>query len=237
MAKEKGPIKPCKTCEERMEDSFIESINEEIRNENWQKLWDKYGKLVTYASCALLIGVSVYSMWQRQDTIDREAISSKFSAVQAQIMSGDIEKALPQIRELSNVSKKDYATLAKLEYASVLRAKDDKEALNQYKTISQDSKVNPLIKDLAYIFYVNASLDLMSTQEILSSIDGFIKELSEKYVKCSWGLLAKESLAFCYIKLGKNDLAKSSLEALIKTTGVPSDMAERAKVLLQSLSK
>jgi len=237
MKKEKGTCKPCKSCEEKMADSFVESIEEEIRNENWQIIWNKYGKVITYAASAVIIGVAVYSMWQRQDLADKEAISSRFTLVQNMIMSGDLNKAIPQIKALSTVSKKDYANLAKLEYAAVLREKNDKEALVQYKALFSDPKVNSIVSELAYILYVNASIDIMPAKEILLNIDGFIKELSEKYSKGHWSLIAKESLAFCYIKLGKNDLAKEALESLVKTTGVPNDMAERAKIILQSINK
>ena len=218
-------------------DGFVESIEEEIRNENWQRLWDKYGKFVTYASCAILLGVGVYGMWQKQDLSDREAISSRFTVVQSALMSGQIDAAISEIKALSTVSKKDYATLAKFEYAGALRAKKDQLALSEYKMIFEDKDVNKMLRDLSYIFYVSSAIDLMSTKDILANIDSFIKNLSENYVGQTWDLLAKETLAFCHMKAGNNDLAKSTLESLAKTTGIPDNMAERARVLIHSIGQ
>ena len=234
MLKEKGP---CNSCENNKVDGFIESVEEEIRNENWQILWNKYGKFITYATTVLVVGVAIFGFWQRKDLEEKEAISARFSLVQSMLLSGDNAKAIWQLKELSSVSKKDYATLSKLEYASVLRNKNDKDSLNQYKSVFEDKEVNVIFRDLAYIFYVNASLDLMQGTEIKNSLDSFIKELSEKYTKGPWLLMAKESLAFCYITQGKNDLAKAALESIAKTTGVPANMAERARVLMQSIEK
>jgi len=216
-------------------DNFVDSIEEEIRNENWQRLWDKYGKLITYISCAIIAGVGIYGMWQKQDRADREAISTRYTFIQSALVSGDSQSAISQIKELSGVSKKDYATLAKFEYAAILRQNQDKKALEEYKQIFEDKKVNNILRDLAYIFYVNSSMDLMSTKDLFSEIDNFIKNLKEKYIGKSWDLLAKESLAFCYMKQGEKEQAKTALMDLAKTHGITESMLERTKILLHSL--
>lgn len=236
MVNEKDNCNNC-GCDGKKIDSFVDSIEEEIRNENWQKLWDKYGKLITYASCAIIAGVGVYGMWQKQDLSDREAISSRYTLVQSSIMSGKQDVALSQIRELSNVSKKDYAVLAKFEYAAILREKDQKEALFEYKSIFEDKSTTEMLRDLAYIFYVSSSIDLLPAKDLGLVIDGFIKDLNEKYIGKTWDLFAKETLAFCYIKQGDNESAKTALQSLAKTTGIPEAMAERVKMLLHSIGE
>ncbi len=216
-------------------DSFVDSIEEEIRNENWQRLWDKYGKLITYVSCAIIAGVGIYGMWQKQDRADREAISTRYTFIQSALVSGDNQSAISQIKELSGVSKRDYATLAKFEYAAILKQNQDKKALSEYKEIFEDKKNNNILRDLAYIFYVNSALDLMPAKDLISNIDNFIKNLKEKYIGKSWDLLAKESLAFCYMKQGDKEQAKIALMDLAKTHGITESMLERTKILLHSL--
>ncbi len=216
-------------------DSFVDSIEEEIRNENWQRLWDKYGKLITYVSCAIIAGVGIYGMWQKQDRADREAISTRYTFIQSALVSGDNQTAISQIKELSGVSKKYYATLAKFEYAAILKQNQDKKALSAYKQIFEDKKTNNILRELAYIFYVNSALDLMATKDLFSDTDNFIKNLKEKYIGKSWDLLAKESLAFCYMKQGDKEQAKIALMDLAKTHGITESMLERTKILLHSL--
>ena len=227
----KNPLEQHKT------DHFVESIEEEIRTENYQRLWQKYGKYITGATTAILLVVAVYSMWQRQDASDREAISTKYTFVQNAIMAGDTATALSQIKELSNVSKKDYATLSKFEYAAILRNAGQKDALSEYKAIYEDSGVNVVLRDLAYIFYVNSAIDLMDTKEIGENIDNFIKDLKEKYIGKYWDLFAKETLAFCYIKKGDKESAKTALDDLAKTTGISEAMADRTKMLLHTIDE
>ena len=216
-------------------DSFVDSIEEEIRNENWQRLWDKYGKFITYASCAVIAAVGVYGFWKKQEIAEREAISARYTLVQSAISSGDPESALSQFKELANVSKKDYATLSKFEYAALLRYKNDKQALKEYQRIFEDKSANNILKDLAYIFYVNAALDLMPTKELMTKLDEFTSNLEKSYIGKTWDLFAKESLAFCYIKKGDNEQAKKALMQLAKTPGITEAMLDRAKTLLHSL--
>jgi hypothetical protein len=221
--------------EDKKFDSFVESIEEEIRNENWQRLWNKYGRAVSYAICTILVAVGVYGMWQKQDFADKEAISAKYTIIQDMIMSGDTKSAIPQIKELSSVSKRNYAVLAKFEYAALLRGYGDKRALTEYRAIFEDRKTEEMLRDLAYIFYVNSCIDLMSASEIMTAMSGFIENLKTKYVGKTWDLLAKETLAFCYLKDGDTNAAQETLNALAKTSGIPDSMINRVKILLRSI--
>ncbi|MDR1365067.1 MAG: tetratricopeptide repeat protein, partial [Holosporales bacterium] len=172
MAKDKIPSN---LNEDKKFDSFIDSIEEEIRNENWQRLWEKYGKFATYGVCAIILAVGGYNMWQKQDLKDREAISARYVEIQNLAAIGNVSEAMEQFKALSTVSQTDYATLAKFEYAALLRSKKDLAAIAEYKAMSEDPKVNVLIRDLAYVFYVLTCLDIMPAKDLMLSIDGFIR--------------------------------------------------------------
>jgi hypothetical protein len=216
-------------------DVFVESIEEEIRNENWQNLWNKYGKLVSTLFVGSLLTIGVYNMWKQRTASEIEAMSHRYSMVQNMLNSGNAEQALPQIKELATSAKEPYKTLAKMTYASILREKSDKAAITQYKQISEDKKADKMFQELAYILYVNTCIDLMPPKEIIKELDGFIETLSTKYVSGIWEMFAMEALAFCYIKYGKNDLAKEVLLKIAKTPDIPPGMGERAKDLANML--
>jgi hypothetical protein len=221
--------------EDKKFDSFIDSIEEEIRNENWQRLWEKYGKLATCCVCAIILAVGGYNMWQKQDLKDRESISARYVEIQNLAVMGNVSEAMTQLKELSTTSQADYATFAKFEYAALLRRNNDQAAISEYKALSESKKTNVLVRDLAYVFYVLTCLDLMPTDDLMEHIDEFIQSLKTKYVCGAWALLAQEALAFCYLKKGDNDLAKGALQSLAKTRGITAIMADRVKVLLHSI--
>ncbi|MDR0640452.1 MAG: tetratricopeptide repeat protein [Holosporales bacterium] len=212
-------------------DVFVESIEEEIRNENWQMLWNKYGKLVSCVFVGCILSVGVYNMWKQRTSSEIEAISHRYSMVQNLLNAGHMDQALPQIKELASSAKEPYKTLSKMMYAAILREKGDKAAIDQYKQISEDKKADKMFQELAYILYVNTCIDLMPPKDIMKELDGFIENLSTKCVNGVWEMFAIEALAFCYIKDGKNDLAKEVLLKLAKTPEIPQSMGERARDL------
>lgn len=218
-------------------DSFIDSVEEEIRKENYQKLWNKYGKLVSAVVALSLLGTMGYSFWKKRDIAEKEAVSEQFTLAQNELNSGKNDSALTHFREMSKNGKKNYATFAKLEYASLLHEKRDKKAIAEYKTICDDNKTPGLYRELAYIYYVNASLDLLDEKSLKTLMPEFIEKLSKKSVDKKWTFLALESLGYCYIKLGKYEDAKSTFAELAKMEKIPDAMLERTRETLQYINQ
>ena len=218
-------------------DSFIDSIQEEINKENWQRIWDKYGKLISIAASIIVIGVIGRNVWQKQDLEDREAISASFTNSQNELAAEHTKTALTGFREIGKSSKHNYAALAKFEEAAILREKQDTTALDRYKEVFENEKVNSSIKDLAYIYYINTALDLMPEKELEIQLPGFISNLLNKYIGKSWDILAKEALAYCYLKQEDNEKARKTLEELAKTENIPAGILERTRELIQYISE
>lgn len=218
-------------------DSFIDSIEEEIRKENYQKLWNKYGKLITIVVSLALVGTTGYSFWKKHDLQEKEAISAQFTIALNELNSDKNGSALAHFRELGKCKKKNYATFAKFEYATLLMDKRDKKAIAEYKSICDDKKVEQLYRDLAYVYYVNASLDLLDEKELKAKIPEFIKKLSNKYIGKKWNFLALESLGYCYVKQHNYVKARDTFSELAKSEKIPEAMLERTREMIQYVNQ
>ena len=218
-------------------DSFVDSIEEEIRKENYQKLWNKYGKLISTVVAVALLCVIGYSFWQKRDLSEKEAISAQFTIAQDALNTGKTEQALTQFKEMGKSKKINYATLAKSEYAAMLADKNDKKAIEQYKSVYNDKHTPPLFRDLAYIYYVNTSLELLDNNELKKKLPSFIKELNDNYIGKKWDLLARESLGYCYIKQCYYQNAKRVFSELAKMEKIPAGMLERTREIIQYLNQ
>lgn len=219
-------------------DSFIDSIHEEIKKENYKKIWDKYGKSISAFIGIILIATIGYNSWKKQDLADREALSYSFIQAQTEINNNNTDKALLKFREIGKSSKQIYATLAKFEYAAALREKQDyNRVLKQYKDIFTNDKSPDELRHLAYIYYINNALDFMDNKELKQNIDKFIETLSNDFIGKEWDLLAKESLAYCYLKLNKKSEAKKVLVQLAKTEKIPDGMLDRTRKLIQYIDE
>ena len=189
-------------------DSFIDSIEEEIRKENYQKLWNKYGKLITIVVSLALVGTTGYSFWKKHDLQEKEAISAQFTIALNELNSDKNGSALAHFRELGKCKKKNYATFAKFEYATLLMDKRDKKAIAEYKSICDNKKVEQLYRDLAYVYYVN-----------------------------KWNFLALESLGYCYVKQHNYVKARDTFSELAKSEKIPEAMLERTREMIQYVNQ
>lgn len=225
-----------KTDADRAADIFAESIKEEIQQENLQRLWEKYGTLAISVVAGALVVFGVYNMWQKNDLEKREAVSVRFTSAQNLLADGLTDRALGELKGLLSVDSKSYALLAKMESAALLASKGDLKSLNTYQSIFKDPKADKLLSNLAYIYYVNTALDLMNSKTLEQELKKMIGTISSKeYQEGPWKLLAKQSLAFCYMKEGNNQEAKKVLEDLAKMEEIPNNMAEQTRMLIQSL--
>ncbi len=218
-------------------DSFIDSIEEEIRKENYQKLWNKYGKLLSTIVVVGLLGVFGRSFWQKRVLAENEAISAQFTLAQNKLSAGNVDEALANFREIGKNDKNTYSTLSKLEYAAMLHEKNDKKAIEQYISIYKNNKAPQILRDLAYIYSINASFDLLSDNEIEKKLPEFIKELSTNFVGKKWNFLALETLGYCYIKQKNFKSAHQTFSNLAKTEGIPDGMLERTREILQYINQ
>jgi hypothetical protein len=212
-------------------DLFTESIEEEIKKEDWQKLWGKYGKIVSAFVVCALVGIFVFNYWQKQRLEEREAMSTQFVMALNLSSLGDQESAISAFRAISQTNHHGYASLAKFEIAAILRKKNDKGAVDVYKELSQDVNYDKSTTDLAYIYYVRTALEFVEKDKIEQLLPEFVSGLLKIIKENTAKVLALESLAYCYIRSGQKDLASETLENLIKTEGVPSAMLDRAKVV------
>lgn len=232
MKKYNDNFKKAKNEESLNADSFLNSINEDLKNEDYQELWKKYGKAITWGGICLIAASGIWSMWQRQDLSDREALSIQFSLAQEGLSAGNSDKAMTILRELAKSSKLGYSTLAKFEYAAILREKRDTKAFEQYKNIYLDKKVPRIYQNFAYICYVHSALDLMPEQELMTKLDEFARHL-QAIAESSWKCLAIECLAFVLLKKGDIKQARANLETLAKLPEIPKAMLDRSRELLQ----
>ena len=61
-------------------DGFLREIDEELRQEHYEKLWKRYGKYVIGAAVALVVTVAGYQTWRSSVTESRRAEGERFAA-------------------------------------------------------------------------------------------------------------------------------------------------------------
>jgi hypothetical protein len=130
---------------------FIEEVDEDLRRDQYKKLWDKYGKYVIAAVVALVLGVAgtvVWRDWQKSRRVEE----TRKVAEAIQLTRTDPKLGADALASLGRSASIGVATLARLQEAATLaRQGDVPRAVEVYDRIAADGSVDSLFRDVAVL--------------------------------------------------------------------------------------
>lgn len=131
-----------------MSDIFRE-VDEEVRREQLNKLWERYGAYFI-AGCVLLVvavgGWRAYQWWEAK--MAAEAGTAFFAAAQL-ADEGKHKEAEEAFAKLAAGSPTSYRMLGKFREAAELARRDPKAAVAAYDQLAADSGMSLVLRDLA----------------------------------------------------------------------------------------
>lgn len=151
-----------------MSDIFGE-VDEELRREQFKKLWDRYGKLIIAAAVLLVAAVAGYRIYESMEAKKAAAASSAFEAAAALDTAGKRDEAEAAFAKIAAESTGGYRMLAKLRDAAEIAALDPKKGMAAFAAAADDSSLGPTTRDYAalragLIAVDNASYDEVKTR-------------------------------------------------------------------------
>jgi hypothetical protein len=222
-------------------DEFLEEVENDIRQERFQKLWEQYGKRIIAAIIGVFVLTGGYMAWQNYQHKQYQLYSEQFIGAQDLISQGKNAEAIGVMRSLSQVSHKSYAVLAKFSQASLYAQEGPNENFTTskeiYESIAKDSKVDKSLRDLATFFLVNMKVDEMQDFRDQKSLDEFLRDLEPlTHQDNPWHNLANELKGFILYK--QNNLASASeiFVALAQDQKTPDNMRLRAQLMSQTIA-
>ena len=131
-----------------MSDIFRE-VDEEVRREQFAKLWERYGGLAI-AACVLLVvavgGWRGYQWWEAKKAAES---GTAFQAAIALADQGKHKEAEEAFAKLASDSTASYRMLARLREAAELAHRDPKGAVSIYDKLAADSSIGAVLQDVA----------------------------------------------------------------------------------------
>ena len=206
-----------------MADIFDE-IDKDLKRDQMQLLWARYGKLVmaAVATIVLLVGLRQgYTAWQ---TSQAEASAS---AYQQALKSDDVVGALEaQLGQLSD----GYGMLAQFQIAAAQAANDDfAGAEASYLKLAADESLEPLYQQVATLLSV-----MVAPQDAdISALETRLSDLET--ATGPWQAMALETGAGLALRNGNKDAAVAKYKRLIEMADVPAGMRQRAERMIVML--
>lgn len=142
-----------------MADIFRE-VDEDLRRENLEKIWKKYGKIILAVAAAIVLGVAALQAWRYYDLTRRQDLSERFAQALAQAEGGEQAAALDALARMSEAGGGGYPGLAAFEQARLLAETGDVAgAVALWERIAADSELGAGFRATATLLAVMRQIE------------------------------------------------------------------------------
>lgn len=213
------------------DDSLLREVQEELRREQMQKIWQRYNGLILGAAALIVLAVAGYKFLETRRITAAEKGGADFTAAESlsdQKKKDDAAKAFQAIAESGPAG---YAALAKLQLAGA-QVKDGKtaDAVATYDSLAKQPGADDLLKNFAQLQAASLRMADADYQEIQNRLTPLIGETAP-YDKS-----ARELLGIAAFKAKKFDEARKYLEPLLLDPNASDALQERVKVIMSGIA-
>ena len=205
---------------------LMSEIENDLRTDEFRKLWKRYGSLFITFAVLLVVGVTGVVMYRDYETRQREAAARRYELAVSAQQDGKTDEALSAFTALEKDGGKAYSMLARFNVASLQVLKKDIDgAIATYKALADDQTVDPAYRDLATLMRVLHSLDREDPKVLEAALTPLTGPNN------AFNPSALELTALLAAKQGDTARAVKTLALISADPTTPATMRERAEDL------
>ncbi len=210
------------------DESLFREVDEEVRQEQFKKLWERYGNALVVLAFVVVAGVGGWKGWQYWQVKQSERAAETYFAADRLAASGKPDEALAQF---ATVDHAGFGQLSRLRQANLL-AKQGKgdEAVKLYDAIAADSSAEASLRDVARIRAGYVLADTLKPDELLPRLGDFDKDGNP------WRHAAREIFAIAAWRAADYTMAERYVNAIMSDPDAPGSVRQRAQTLSQLLA-
>lgn len=210
------------------DNSLFREVDEEVRTEEYKKLWDRYGKYVSGLAVVAVAAIAAFQGWTYYQTKQAEDASIVYLDAVKKATDGKTEDATAAF---AAVNQAGFAQLGQLHVAQMLADKGDVEkAVAAYDAFAGDAKSDPALADLARIRAGYLLVDTESADKIAARVSNFAVDGS------TWRNEAHEIMGLAAWRLKDYAGAQKNMLAIYADDKAPAAMRQRAQILIQLIA-
>jgi hypothetical protein len=210
---------------------IFQEVDEEVRRENMQRLWRRYGGYATAAGFAILLAAGGYIGWQKySEHRETQRAQAFFDAI---TLMSDPDPAKAKAAFLGLAQGSDgIAVLARFRAAALqVTAKDEAGAVATYDAIAADGSAPAPFREAAALLAAMHLVDTGDQAEIKRRLEGKIAAPNP------WRFTALELLAISAGRAGDVEQARNIYTQLADDLDTPSGLRGRAAEMLTALKE
>ena len=207
-----------------MSDIFQE-VDEEVRREQLQKLWDRYQNYIYAGIFVILAGVGGYRAYEWYETKRAAETGAAFEAAATLDQEGKVAEAEDAYSKVAADGTASYRDLARVRQAAELAQRDPKLGLVAYEKIADDRAIDPAWRDLAGLRAGSLHIDAGSFNEARSRLEPLASEGRP------YRYTARELLALGAWRAGDTAGAKRWFDLIVTDIQTPPATRQRIEML------
>jgi hypothetical protein len=217
--------------DDHLDAQLFKEVDEEVRRDRYTELWKSYGKYITGAVAAIILGTAAIVFWHRYQVSVAGKEGEKYMAALALAQSGKTDAAIKALATVAAESGGGYKTMARLQAAALHAEKGEtRKAAALYDAVAADDDADQALRDMARLLSVLTELDTGKPAELMAKIAPLAKGDGP------WHHSALELTGLLAQKSGDVKRAREIFTRLADDATAPSNLRARARILLGSLS-
>lgn len=210
---------------------IIREVDEELRRENWEKLWKKYGKYLIGAAVAIVLVTAGVVGWRAYSEYRSAQAGEAFAAAieRSEALAHPAQGAEAMARYAADAPD-GYAMLAKFREAR-LRAEggDNAAAVAIYESLASDGDIDPLFQDLATLYAVRLQIGEVDAGTLIARLEPLTAQDNP------WRYSARELAAIVALEAGNIETARTLYALLSDDPAAPQQQRSRAAEMLRAI--
>lgn len=213
-----------------MSDDLFREVDEEVRQDQYLKLWKQYGVYIAGVVLAVVLITVGVVVWRDLQRSELEADGEEMLAALA-VAEERPDEALDKLAALGDEGTKGYRLLARLREAALLSERGDaRSAVDIYDTVAADTGQAQIYRDLAKLLSVSHGMSIMDRGEVEDRLAPLVGDDNP------WRYSARELVATAVMASGDTAAAREAFQALVDDVDAPSGIRARAAELLAILA-
>lgn len=206
---------------------LIKEVDEDLRQEQLNKLWRKHGGLLSVGAVAVVLAVAAFQGWSAWELKQRQASSLRHAEAGVLLEQGKKDEAAEVLGKLQVEGTKGYRVLAELRLADLRQQQGDLAgAATLYQRLAADSGVDRVYRDMASIRAAYLTLDSADPAAVDKAMEPLAVESS------SWRHSAREILALTALRRGESAKAADLFAKIAEDAAAPQGLRARAAEMM-----
>jgi hypothetical protein len=204
---------------------IFQEVDEEVRREQFKRLWERYGNYIIAACVLVIAGVGAWRGYEWWETKRAAESGTAFERAVTLAEAGKPQEAEAAFAKLATDGTAGYRVLARLREAAELGQTDPKAAVKAYDEIAADRSNGQVMQDLATLRTGFLLVDSASYADMWTRLEPLTG--AERPFRYS----ARELLALSGWKQGDMGAARQWADTIISDPQTPAGARSRAEVL------